>query len=338
MPADAQTTFPQDEVHHAVSNGIGAPEFNLPLPDRPEIITANILKLLEQAHDPRLRFLLKTLTRHMHQFITETSLTTDEWMKAIEFLTRVGQTCTPIRQETILLSDVFGISALVDAINNPPAAGATESSVLGPFFTEDAADVELGHSIASEGKGEYMFVEGTVKGTDGKPIPNVTIDTWETDDHGFYDTQYTSREAPDCRGRLRTDSEGRYSYRAVVPVPYPIPGDGPVGEMLLNMRRHNMRPAHLHMMFEAPGYAKLVTAFYPAGDEFIQSDAVFGVKKSLVVNLEQVNDPERAKALGFKRAEGFKYLRKDIVMRTEAEARETRTQIDEKTGLPLFDD
>ena len=338
MPADAQTTLPQDEVRHAVSNGIGAPDFDLPLPDRPEIITANILRLVEQTQDPRQRFLFKTLTRYLHQFVQETSLTTDEWMAAINFLTRVGQTCTPLRQETILLSDVFGVSALVDAINNPPTAGATESSVLGPFFTEDAADIELGHSIASEGKGEYMFVEGTVKGTDGKPIPDVTIETWETDDHGFYDTQYTSRQAPDCRGRLHTDSEGRFSYRAVVPVPYPTPGDGPVGELLLAMRRHNMRPAHLHMMFEAPGYAKLTTALYPSGDEFIQSDAVFGVKKSLVVDLEQVNDPERAKALGFNRAGSFKYLHRDIVMRTEKEAREARTQIDEKTGIPLFDD
>lgn len=190
------------------------------------------------------------------------SITTDEWINTIQFLTRVGQTCTPIRQEFILLSDILGISALVDALNNPPIHGAMESSVLGPFFTEDAPDgeclwtiawgthltavreVAMGESIASEGKGEYMYVEGRVLSTDGTPVANARIETWETDSNGerhnaavssdsgrdcaflgSYDTQYSVRDQPDCRGRLQTGPDGHYGYRAVVPVPYPIPGD-----------------------------------------------------------------------------------------------------------------
>jgi protocatechuate 3,4-dioxygenase beta subunit len=255
-------------------------------------------------------------------------------MNAITFLTRTGQTCTQLRQEFILLSDVMGVSALVDSLNNPPVAGGTESSVLGPFLTEDAPDgtrmlretifrgsdmiiVPHGESIASEGKGDYMYVEGRVLSTEGKPIANASLETWETDSlggysiiapitqyhstfAGYYDTQYKDRGQPDCRGRLVTDNDGRFGYRAVVPVAYPVPGDvccllliilfsdaeivqGPVGELLLSLGRHNMRPSHLHMMVEAPGYQKLITALYPEGDQWLSSDAVFGVKKSLIV-------------------------------------------------------
>ncbi|PCH35407.1 aromatic compound dioxygenase [Wolfiporia cocos MD-104 SS10] len=321
----------------AVPNGLPPPPFFLPYPDRPELITENLMKLVELTPDPRHRFLVRTLITHLHQFINETSLTTDEWMTAIQYLTRVGQTCTPLRQETILLSDVLGVSALVDAINNPPISGGTESSVLGPFFTEDAPDVSLGDSIASEGKGEYMYVEGRVLGTDGSPVPDATIETWETDAHGFYDTQYADRGKPDCRGRLRTDKDGRFGYRAVVPVAYPIPGDGPVGDLLLKLGRHNMRPNHLHLMIEAPGYNKLTTALYPEGDDYLSSDAVFGVKKSLVVTLADVHDDAEARKRGFPQGGSFKLLQFDIILVPDDESQLAREQFAkerrEKAGI-----
>ncbi|KAG1802255.1 Intradiol ring-cleavage dioxygenase [Suillus plorans] len=314
----------------ATSNGISPPNFHLPLPDRPDIITANIQKLTELTPDPRHRFIFKALVKHLHQFVNETSLTTGEWMAAIDFLTRTGQKCTPLRQENILLSDVLGVSALVDALNNPVAGGATENSVLGPFYTEDAADVDFGESIASEGKGDYMYVEGRILTTDGQPIPNAVIETWETDDHGFYDTQYADRSHPDCRGRLRSDDDGKFGYRAVVPVAYPIPGDGPVGELLLLLGRHNMRPNHLHMMVEAPGFHKLVTAFYPDGCDYLRSDCVFGVKKSLVVNLKDVVDDEETRKRGFPQGGSFKLLQYDIVLLTEDQSATIRAGVEER--------
>lgn len=310
----------------AVPNGISRPDLDLPYPDRPEVITDNLLKLTELAPDPRVRFIFKNLISKLHEFVSETNLTTDEWMNTINFLTRTGQTCTPLRQEFILLSDVLGVSALVDSLNNPPIGKATENSVLGPFFTEDAPDVPLGESIASEGKGEYMYVEGRVLTLKGEPIPGAVIETWETDEKGFYDTQYTERSVPDCRGRLRTDAEGTYGYRAVVPVSYPIPGDGPVGDLLLKLGRQNLRPSHLHVMIDAPGFRKVVTSLYPEGDEFLSSDAVFGVKKSLVVKLTEVDDEVLARKRGFPKGTKFKLLEHDFILLTEEEATAARAQ------------
>jgi len=311
----------------AASNGIAPPPIVLPYPEKPETITSNLLRLNDISTDPRQKLIFKSLITHLHQFITETNITTEEWTNSIQFLTRVGQTCTPIRQEFILLSDVLGVSALVDALNNPVVKGATESSVLGPFLTEDAPDVHLGESIASEGSGEYMFVEGYVRSTSGKPIANASIETWETDSHGYYDTQRAVRDVPDCRGRLRTDNDGRYSYRAVVPVAYSIPGDGPVGELLGLLQRHNMRPNHLHLVVEAPGFHKLITALYPEGDKYLASDVVFGVKKSLIVQYQDVNDDTEARRRGFPKGGGFKLIQFDIVLATEEESKAARAQM-----------
>jgi len=305
-------------------NGLPAPNLDLPWPESPETITENLLKLTQLAEDPRTKFLFSRLITHLHQFVEETSLTTEEWMTAINFLTRTGKTCSPIRQEFILLSDVLGVSALVDGLNNPTVSGGTASSVLGPFFTEDAPDVDIGDSIASEGKGEYMYVEGRVLDIHGKPVPNAAIETWETDSEGFYDTQYSDRTRPDCRGRLRSDDQGRYSYKAVVPVAYAIPGDGPVGDLLLHLNRHNMRPNHLHVMIEAPGYRKLVTALYAKGDKWLSSDAVFGVKSSLVVDLQDIDNEEEARRRGFQKGKSFKLLQHDFVLVPSEEAEATR--------------
>jgi len=315
-----------DKVKRAIPNGIPPPKRELELPETPDIITRNAIALNEENPNPRLKFIMDNMMGHMHSFVKETGITTDEWMNTIQFLTRTGKTCTDIRQEFILLSDVLGISALVDALNNPPIAGSTQSTVLGPFFTEDAAEIPHGDSIASEGKGEYLLVTGRILDTSGNAIKGALIETWETDEFGFYDTQYHERDVPDCRGRMKSGDEGKYCFRAVVPVAYPIPGDGPVGELLQKMHRHNMRPAHLHMMIQANGFHTLVTSFYPEGDKFMNSDAVFGVKKSLVVKLQEITSDEEAKKRGFKKGP-FKLLEQDIVIPTLKEAADAREKI-----------
>ncbi|CAE7086678.1 unnamed protein product [Rhizoctonia solani] len=292
------------------------------LPDvsdiRPETITENVNKINSNCPDERMKFVLSRLTYHMHEFVKETSLTTDEWMAGIQFLTATGQTCTDIRQEFILLSDVLGVSALVDAIDHPKVGNSTESTVLGPFFTEDAHDIAHGESIASENKGEYLYVSGRVVGSNGEAVPDAIVDTWETDDQGFYDTQYDNRSEPDCRGRLRTGPNGEYAFRAVVPVAYPIPSDGPVGKLLAKLQRHVYRPAHLHIKIQAAGYETLVTTVFPRGDSFLTSDAVFGAKKSLIVDLKDVDD----EALARKRGNKFKELEFDFILvkREDADA------------------
>ncbi|KAG9035066.1 hypothetical protein FRB95_012085 [Tulasnella sp. JGI-2019a] len=320
----------------------------------PETITGSVHAINAFCADPRQKFIMERLVTHLHAVVSETNLTTQEWMTAIQFLTRVGQTCTPIRQEFILLSDVLGVSALVDSINHPRVQGSTENTVLGPFFTTDAADgqflnqeyaessgsastddppthiVDHGQSIASEGKGEYMYVQGKLTNTAGEPVANAKIETWETDGQGLYDTQYEGREAPDCRGRLKSREDGTFAYRAVVPVAYPIPEDGPVGDLLKLLGRHNYRPAHLHIMIEAPGYETITTALYPEGDPYLATDAVFGVKKSLIVKLTEVQSDEEAKAKGFKKGP-FKLLEHDFMLVKHEEAAAARAERAAKT-------
>lgn len=227
--------------------------------------------------------------------------------------------CTDIRQEFILLSDIFGVSALVDTLNHPKPEGATESTVLGPFFVEDAKTIQSGDSIASDGKGEYMLVTGRVTDLQGNPVKRCLIETWETDEEGYYDTQYGEFEQ-DCRGRLYTDDDGKYTFRAVLPVAYPIPNDGPVGKLLRSMGRHVFRPSHLHMMFQAPGMEELITSLYFKGDIFLTSDAVFGVKTSLVTEPRKVEDDAEAKKYGFKQAP-YWHLDRDFVLITTEEAK-----------------
>jgi len=230
-----------------------------------------------------------------------------------------------------LLSDTFGVSTLVDSINNAKPPGATEATVLGPFYTDDAHDVENGDSIASEGKGDYMFVEGVIKDLQGKLIPNATIDTWETDGNGQYDNQYESREEPDCRGRLHSAEDGSYAFRAVVPVSYPVPDDGTVGGLLSKLGRHRFRPAHLHIRINAPGYEELITALYLKGP-YIMSDAVFGVKPTLIVEPVVINDLSISKARGFKESKPHTYLKHDFVLATVDECVEARKKALGKAG------
>ncbi|CAK5273520.1 unnamed protein product [Mycena citricolor] len=289
-------------------------------------ITQNVLAVNNNSENPRLKFIMNNLVTHLHDFVRETAITTEEWMTALLFLTKTGQMCTDIRQEFILLSDILGVSALVDSMNHAKPPGATESTVLGPFFTTDALDFENGESIASEGKGEYMWVQGKVLDTKGNPIPNCVIDTWETDSDGLYDTQYSNRGGPDCRGRLRTTDDGSFFYRAVVPVSYPIPADGPAKGLLDALGRHGFRPAHLHMVLEAPGFEKLVTALYPDGDPYIYSDVVFSVKTSLIKKLTTETDPELTRARGFQNETSHKVLTYNFVLATVEEAAQAKAQ------------
>ncbi|KAF7371118.1 Intradiol ring-cleavage dioxygenase [Mycena sanguinolenta] len=319
-----------------------AAEHGIDLSKLPEIldmsaenITENVHRMNSNCSNERMKSVVKSLVTHLHDFVRENSITTEEWMYAssspsISSL-GTGHKCSDIRQEFILLSDSLGVSALVDSMNNAKPPGATEATVLGPFFTTDALTFENGESIASEGKGNYLWVEGKVLDTKGNPIPNCLIDTWETDGHGLYDTQYSQRGGPDCRGRLYTKEDGSYFFRAVVPVSYPIPSDGPVGQMVMALGRHVFRPAHLHMMLEASGFEKLTTAFYMKGDPYITSDAVFGVKSSLIVETTTETDVEVTRARGFKEATTHEVLKHDFILATVEEATEARKRTMGKT-------
>lgn len=247
----------------------------------------------------------------------------------INFLTETGKISTGARQEFILLSDVLGSSTLIDSIGAVKPPGATEPTILGPFFTEDTKEREIGESIASEGKGDYMFVEGVVKDLQGNPVPNASIDTWETDGFGLYDTQYESKTEPECRGRLHSAEDGSYSFRAVVPVPYPVPDDGPVGRMFAVLGRHVYRPAHLHFRVRVQGYEELITALYFKDDVYVTSDAVFGVKSSLIVDPVMINDPAITLARGFEEPRPHAYLKQDLILATVEEAVAYRQQVSE---------
>lgn len=286
-------------------------------------ITDNVHRINSRCSDPRLKYLLERLVTHLHDYARETRLSTSEWMTAIEFLTSTGQTCTDVRQEFILLSDILGLSLLVDSIDHPKPAKSTEGTVLGPFHTHDAHEVSSGDAISHDPQGTPLLVLCTVKDTSGKPLPNVTIDVWETDSKGFYDVQYAGRTEPDGRAVLKSDAAGKFWFKGIVPVPYPIPSDGPVGKLLGRLGRHCYRPGHVHFMFGKEGYDPLITALYLKGDPYESSDAVFGVKESLIVELGTVGEAE-VKEYGVE--QGAKLLRYDFVLVTEEETRGLRQE------------
>ena len=252
------------------------------------------------AKDARLAEVMAVITRHLHAAVKEIEPTQDEWFEAIQFLTGVGHMCNDWRQEFILLSDVLGVSMLVDAINNRKPSGASESTVLGPFHVEDAPELPMGADICLDQKGEPMLVRGRILDTQGNPINAAKIDVWQANDEGFYDVQQKGLQ-PDfnLRGVFRTGADGTYHFKGVKPKFYPIPDDGPVGKMLAKLGRHPYRPAHLHYILEADGFETLVTHIFDPDDPYIHSDAVFGVKESLLARFERVEDPERIKAAGF---------------------------------------
>ena len=246
-------------------------------------LTAEVLKRVARAPDKRTRQIMRGLVKHLHAFVREVRPTQEEWFQGIQFLTQTGHLCDDKRQEFILMSDTLGVSMLVDFINYGKAGKATESTVLGPFFVEGAPELPLGASIAKAGTpGEPCAVSGTVKDLKGKPVASAVIDVWEGGADGLYDVQ--KPDGTNLRARFRSDGEGRFHFKCITPVSYPVPHDGPVGQMLVACGRHPMRPGHLHFAIEAPGYEKLVTHLFVKGDKYLDSDAVFGVKESLIVN------------------------------------------------------
>jgi hydroxyquinol 1,2-dioxygenase len=245
--------------------------------------------------DERLRTILDSLVRHLHAAVREVEPSIAEWERAIEFLTATGHKCDDVRQEFILLSDVLGISMLVETINERGAAGATQSTVLGPFHMTRSPVRALGDTIDLVGESEPCVVTGRVVGTDGAPLPGAVLDVWQANDHGAYDVQEPGQQpAGNGRGLFTADEQGRFWFRTIVPSYYPIPTDGPVGELLAATRRHPYRPAHIHFIVSADGYTPLTTHIFVAGTEYIDSDAVFAVKKSLITEFVEVDDPEQA--------------------------------------------
>ncbi|CAH0036564.1 unnamed protein product [Clonostachys rhizophaga] len=287
-------------------------------------ITENVHFINAQCSDRRLKFVVERLVSHAHDLVRETRLSTEEWMAAIQFLTEVGQTCTETRQEFILLSDILGISLLVDAIDHPKPPGASEGTVLGPFHTHEAQNIEHGGGIASDPEGEPLLVLCTVRDSAGKALEDVKIDVWETDSKGFYDVQYANHDGPDGRAILTSDKDGIFWFKAIVPVPYPIPSDGPVGKLLAKLGRHCYRPSHMHFMFSHPIYDPLITALYLKNDPYETSDAVFGVKNTLVVELGRVEDEAIASKYGVK--VGSALMKYDFVLVTKEEALNLRYQ------------
>jgi protocatechuate 3,4-dioxygenase beta subunit len=243
--------------------------------------------------DARFGEIMRSLVGHLHAFVSEVGLTRDEWFAGIDFLTRVGQMCDDQRQEFILLSDTLGVSMLVEMLAHGGAAGTTEATVFGPFHVEGAPARPLGASIVEAGEGggggddgEPLVVSGTVRSLGGAPLAGATLDVWQTAPNGLYDVQDEGQPAMNLRGLFTTGEDGAYSFRTLRPVAYPIPGDGPVGEMLRAAGRHNWRPAHIHFVVAAPGHKPVITHVFDRASAYLDSDAVFGVRDSLVVDMD----------------------------------------------------
>lgn len=243
------------------------------------------------AADPRLAHVMSRLVHHLHAFVKDVTLTQDEWGHAIDFLTRTGQMCDANRQEYILLSDVLGVSMLVDAINNRRPTGATENTVLGPFHVDGVPELPMGARICQDGAKEPCLFEGHVTDLDGRPLEGVRIDVWSDNEEGFYDVQQPGLQPEhNNRGAFITGPDGRYWFEGIKPVAYPIPDDGPVGQLLGHLGRHPYRPAHMHFMIRRAGFDTIITHTFVAGDRYLASDAVFGVKQSLIATFDPVPD------------------------------------------------
>ena len=253
-------------------------------------ITQAVIARLEGTPDARLKEIMTSLVQHLHAFAREVKLNEEEWLRGIDFLTRVGHITNEQRQEFILLSDTLGLSMLTVAMNNDKPAGCTEATVFGPFHVAGAPRYEHGQDVAAGACGQRCEVRGSVRGLDGEPVADALIDVWQADGEGKYDVQRPDRQHYQGRGVLRSGAQGEFHFWSVLPESYPIPDDGPVGEMLRATGRHPWRPAHLHFMIEAPGYERLVTHVFRRGDAYLDSDAVFGVRESLVADWLQQPD------------------------------------------------
>jgi hydroxyquinol 1,2-dioxygenase len=278
-----------------------------------ETATGAVVASFEGAADPRLREVLGSLVRHLHGFVREVEPTFEEWERAIGFLTTTGQNCDDTRQEFILLSDVLGVTMLVDAINHRTATEATDSTVLGPFHMVASPRREVGDTIDLVATGEPCVVTGRVLSLDGSPLPGALVDVWQADDHGFYDVQQPGTQPQgNGRGLFTCDDDGRFWFRTVTPSPYPIPTDGPVGRLLTATGRHPYRPAHIHFIVAADGHLPVTTHIFVAGSPYLDSDAVFAVKQRLITDFARVDDPDQAAAFGVEAP--FRHAEFDVVL------------------------
>jgi protocatechuate 3,4-dioxygenase beta subunit len=264
-----------------------------------DTLTDAVIARLKDASNPRFRQVITSLVKHVHAFAREVELTEEEWFEGIKFLTATGQKCDDKRQEFILLSDVLGLSMMVVALNHKTVPGATEATVLGPFFAHGAPEFEYGADLREGAtlKGEDTWVSGRVLSIDGKPVPNAALDIWQAKADGIYDVQEPEAEF-ELRGRVKANAKGEYAFKTYKPKFYGVPIDGPVGELLRAMGRHPMRPAHMHAIVSAPGYQQVITHVFVEGDPYLDSDAVFAVKDSLIGKFRQVDSAEEARKLG----------------------------------------
>ena len=249
--------------------------------------------------DPRLREVMGVVVKHLHAAVKEIEPTHEEWLTAIKFLTDIGHMCTEWRQEFILLSDTLGVSMLVDSVNHRRPSGATENTILGPFYIPDAPRYQHGANICLDGKGEPTVVRGRVVDTAGNPVEGALLDVWQTNDDGFYDVQQKGVQPEfNLRGVFTTTESGEYWFRTVKPRYYPVPDDGPVGKMLRALGRHPNRSAHIHFIVTAPGYDPVITHIFEPSCQYLAEDTVFGVKETLIADFKQVTDPEQAATFG----------------------------------------
>lgn len=262
-------------------------------------ITQAVIDSFAQTENPRLQEILTSLVTHLHGFARDVKLTEAEWFQAIDFITRCGHITDDKRQEFILLSDVLGLSMLTVAMNNDKPPGCTEATVFGPFHVEGAPHYALGDDIANGAKGTPCWVRGRVKGLNGEPVPGAVLDVWQSDEDGLYDVQHDGLDHAQARGVLTADANGEFHFRTIVAVPYAIPHDGPVGQLLQATGRHPWRPAHLHFMVKAPGYETLITHVFRDHSDYLDSDAVFGVRQSLVCDWNQQADGSYAMTYDF---------------------------------------
>src|SRR3954452_20738467 len=263
-----------------------------------ETLTEAAIARLKDVDNPRFKEIMTSAIRHLHAFAREVELTEEEWFEGIKFLTAVGQKCDGKRQEFILLSDVLGLSMMTVAINHKTDPGATEATVLGPFFAHGAKEFGYGGDLREGAtmKGEDVWVSGRVLSVDGKPVPGATLDVWQAKADGIYDLQ-TGGEF-ELRGRVKANAKGEYAFASYKPKFYSIPMDGPVGELIRATGNHHMRPAHMHAIVSAPGYQPVITHVFVEGDPSLDGDAVFAVKDSLIGKYRKVDDPAEAKRLG----------------------------------------
>jgi hydroxyquinol 1,2-dioxygenase len=280
-------------------------------------ITPVFLRRLDDCADPRLKQVLTSLVSHLHDFAREVKLTEAEWMQGIQFLTATGQKCNDTRQEFILLSDTLGLSMLVVALNQAKPPGATEATVFGPFHVDDAPATAQGADIAGGAPGTPLFVNARVLDLQGQPVAGAEVDVWQADDEGLYDVQRPELgRTRRARGVLHSDAEGRVRFRSIMPTPYPVPTDGPVGQMLLGSGRHPWRPAHLHFRIRAAGFETLITHIFRDPDPYLDSDVVFGVRSSLIGNF--VPHDAGTAPDGSKLATPFFTLGQDFVLAPQA--------------------